>query len=73
MSEAKTKAASVPKPKYDPNGQFVARTRIHHPKFGFVDPGQLDANDKPFTFDMSHRTALEVEYLVDERKAIATV
>lgn len=67
---AATAAAS--KPKYDPKDQYVAKKRIHHKGLNrFIDPGQTNEDGTPFTFDMSHRTPDEVEYLVDEIKAIA--
>ncbi len=58
------------KPKYDPNAQYIAQQRIFHDglKQRIEPPAAGDAT--PFTFDMSHRSPEEVEYLVDARKLI---
>lgn len=59
-----TETKAEPKPKYDPNGRYVALKPISHPG-GKFKPGDGK------TFTMKHRTASEVEYLVEAVKAIA--
>lgn len=64
MTEPKPELKAEPKAKYDPNGRYVALKPISHPN------GKMKPNDGK-TFTMKHRTASEVEYLVDVVKAIA--
>ena len=66
--ESKPAATAAPKPKYDPKGQYVARKSITHPRGLFSPPAK---GEKTVTFNMSHRSPEEVEYLVDVDKAIA--
>ena len=63
----KTAKPTVAKPKYDPNGRYVALVTVSHPD-GVFSPAE--AGENAVTFTMKHRSPEEVEFLVDEIRAI---